>query len=66
MALARFHTPPLRARRCATPWSVLIYRLSPVCCCIGSVRLSRWMRADEKAARIAGLFPDMRFMFCDI
>ena len=36
------HTPPLRARRCATPWSVLIYRLSPVCCCIGSVRLSRF------------------------
>ncbi len=32
---------PLRARRCATPWSVLIYRLSPVCCCIGGVRLSR-------------------------
>lgn len=36
------HTPPLRARRCATPWSVLIYRLSPVCCCIGGVRLSRF------------------------
>ena len=36
------HTPPLRARRCATSWSVLIYRLSPVCCCIGGVRLSRF------------------------
>lgn len=43
---ARFPSPPphpLRARRCATPWSVLIYRLSPVCCCIGSVRLSRFL-----------------------
>ena len=36
------HTPPLRARRCATPWRVLIYRFSPVCCCIGGVRLSRF------------------------
>ena len=52
------HTPPLRARRCATPWRVLIYRLSPVCCCIGSVRLSRFfVPPDGKAARAAGLFP---------
>ena len=36
------HTPPLRARHCATSWSVLIYRLSPVCCCIGGVWLSRF------------------------
>ena len=52
------HTPPLRARRCATPWRVLIYRLSPVCCCIGGVRLSRFfVPPDGKAARAAGLFP---------
>lgn len=36
------HTPPFRARRCATPWRMLIYRLSPVCCCIGGVWLSRF------------------------
>lgn len=36
------HTPPFRARHCATPWRMLIYRLSPVCCCIGGVRLSRF------------------------
>ena len=52
------HTPPLRARRCVTPWRVLIYRLSPVCCCIGGVRLSRFfVPPDGKAARAAGLFP---------
>ena len=52
------HTPPLRARRCATPWRVLIYRLSPVCCCLGGVRLSRFfVPPDGKAARAAGLFP---------
>lgn len=49
------HTPPLRARRCATPWSVLIYRLSPVCCCIGSVRLSRFLfrRTGKRPAQRA-------------
>ena len=52
------HTPPLRARRCDALWKVLIYRLSPVCCCIGSVRLSRFfVSPDGKAARAAGLFP---------
>ena len=52
------HTPPLRARRCATPWRMLIYRLSPVYCCIGGVRLSRFfVPPDGKAARAAGLFP---------
>ena len=47
--------PPFRARRCATPWSVLIYRLSPVCCCIGSVRLSRFLfrRTGKRPAQRA-------------
>lgn len=52
------HTPPLRARHCVTPWRMLIYRLSPVCCCIGGVRRADFfVPPDGKAARAAGLFP---------
>ena len=53
--------PPFRARILRrTLWNVLRYWLGDVLQGVEAVRLSRWMRADGKAARVAGLFP----VFC--
>ena len=50
--------PPFRARILRrTLWNVLRYWLGDVLQGVEAVRLSRWMRADGKAARAAGLFP---------
>ena len=50
--------PPFRARILRrTLWNVLRYWLGDVLQGVEAVRLSRWMRADGKAARVAGLFP---------
>ena len=49
--------PPFRARRCSALWYVTMYWQMPVCCCIGSVRLSRFFcSAGRKAVCAADLF----------